>query len=97
MDTMQLIANPRRSEILRLVWVDEMNAGDLASHFDISFGAVSQHLRRLKDAGLVTVRTDGNYRFYKADTNRLAPIAPMLEAMWSGFLSDIAYKAEEGR
>ena len=94
MDTMQVIANPHRREILRLVWTDEMNAGDLASRFDISFGAVSQHLRRLKDAGLVTVRAEGNHRYYRADTDRLAPLAPMLEAMWSGFLADVANEAE---
>lgn len=91
---MQLIANPHRRELLRLVWANEMNAGELASHFDISFGAVSQHLKHLRDAGLVTVRAEGNHRFYQADTDRLAPVAPMLEAMWSGFLADIARQAE---
>ncbi|MEA2001904.1 MAG: metalloregulator ArsR/SmtB family transcription factor [Actinomycetota bacterium] len=94
MDTMQLISDPHRREILRLVWDEELAAGDLAAHFDISFGAVSQHLRRLRDADLVTVRAEGNFRYYRADTNRLAPFAPMLQAMWSGFLEDLARRAE---
>lgn len=96
MDAIQLISDPHRREILRLVWNDELSAGDLASHFDISFGAVSQHLRRLREARLVTVRRDGNYRYYRADSDRLAPYAPMLEAMWSGYLQDLARRAEAG-
>lgn len=94
MDTAQLISDPHRREILRLVWSEELAAGDLAAHFDISFGAVSQHLRRLRDAGFVTVRADGNFRYYRADTDRLAPFAPMLDAMWGGFLEDLARRAE---
>jgi DNA-binding transcriptional ArsR family regulator len=94
MDAMQLISDPHRRELLRLVWDEEQAAGDLAAHFSISFGAVSQHLRRLRDADLVTVRADGNFRYYRANTDRLAPFAPMLEAMWGGFLEDLARRAE---
>jgi len=94
MDALQLISEPHRREILRLVWSEELAAGDLAAHFDISFGAVSQHLRLLRDGGLVTVRADGNFRRYRAHTDRLAPFAPMLQAMWGGFLEDLAARAE---
>jgi DNA-binding transcriptional ArsR family regulator len=94
MDTMQLISDPRRREILRLVWDEERSAGDLASHFDVSFGAVSQHLKRLRDAQLVTMRKEGNFRYYRADTDRLAPFKPVLEAMWGGFLDDLVQRSE---
>lgn len=94
MDTMQLVSDPHRREILRLVWSEEMSAGEVASHFDVSFGAVSQHLRRLREAGFVTVRADGNFRYYQADSDRLRPLAPMLEAMWSGFLEDLVERSE---
>ena len=94
MDTMQLIADPHRREILKLVWEEELSAGELAANFDVSFGAISQHLRRLREAGFVTVRADGNFRYYKADTDRLAPLAPLLQAMWSGFLEDLAHRSE---
>jgi DNA-binding transcriptional ArsR family regulator len=97
MDTIQLISDPNRREILRLVWDEELSAGDIASNFTVSFGAVSQHLRRLRDAGLVSVRKDGNFRYYRADTDRLSPFAPMLQTMWAGFLEDIARRAEENR
>ena len=54
MDTIQVIAEPRRREILSLIWDDELAAGDIADRFDVTFGAVSQHLRVLREAGLVT-------------------------------------------
>lgn len=95
MDVLQLVTEPHRREILRLVWDEELAAGDLASHFDISFGAVSQHLKLLRDAGFVTVRADGNFRHYRADVDRLAPFAPMLQALWGGFLEDLATRAED--
>ncbi len=97
MDKMELIAEPHRREILRLLWSGEMSAGELASQFDITFGAVSQHLRRLREADLVTVRTEGNFRFYQANTDRLAPFAPVLEAMWSSFIADVARDAERAQ
>ena len=56
MDAVKVIAEPRRREILRLCWRDERSAGELADAFDITFGAVSQHLKVLRDAELVTVR-----------------------------------------
>ena len=94
MDTLQVISDPHRREILRLVWDGERSAGDLASHFDVSFGAVSQHLKRLRDAELVKVRRDGNFRYYRADVDRLAPFKPVLEAMWGGFLDDLVQRSE---
>ena len=94
MDTIQLISDPHRREILRLIWDEELSAGDIASHFSVSFGAVSQHLKRLRDADLVTVRGDGNFRYYQAAADTLRPFAPMLQAMWGEFLTDLASRAE---
>ena len=67
MDVIQIVADPRRREILRLCWDGESGAGDLAAHFDITFGAVSQHLKVLRDAGLVSVRRHGAHRYYRAN------------------------------
>lgn len=83
MDAIQVLTEPHRRELLRLVWDDEQSAGELAGRFDLTFGAVSQHLARLRAAGFVSVRAEGNHRFYLADQDRLAPYAPMLQAMWS--------------
>jgi DNA-binding transcriptional ArsR family regulator len=54
---LRAIAEPRRREILRLVWDAERSAGEIAGHFDVSRPAISQHLRVLKEAELVSDRT----------------------------------------
>ena len=54
-----MITEPRRREILRLVWDQERSASEIASHFAISFGAVSQHLGVLRRAGLIEGRREG--------------------------------------
>jgi DNA-binding transcriptional ArsR family regulator len=91
---MRVLAEPRRREILRLVWDDEHTAGDIAAHFDVTFGAVSQHLGVLRHAGLVVVRRDGTRRFYRADRLALAPFSGLLERMWRGRLDELADLAE---
>ena len=69
---MKAIAEPRRQEILRLVWGQERAAGEIATHFEISRPAVSKHLRVLREAGLVAERRDGTQRLYRARPERLA-------------------------
>ena len=97
MDALQVVAEPRRREILRLVWSDELSAGDIAERFDVSWPAVSQHLGVLRDAGFVSMRREGRTRFYKADRKALGPLRPMLEKMWSESLDRLVnlIEAEE--
>jgi DNA-binding transcriptional ArsR family regulator len=71
MDAVRVVAEPRRRDILRLVWDAERSAGEIAAHFDVTFGAISQHLSVLREAGLVAVRRDGTRRFYRADREAL--------------------------
>jgi len=94
-DALHAVAEPRRREILRLVWDAERSAGDVAAHFDVTFGAVSQHLAVLRKAGLVSVRKDGNRRLYRADRAALGPLATWLESMWSAELDTLAARAEQ--
>jgi DNA-binding transcriptional ArsR family regulator len=94
MDALQVIAEPRRREILALVWDVEMPAGHIAAHFDVTFGAVSQHLAVLRNAGYVTMRRDGNRRLYQAAKSALGPLRPVLESMWSATLDDLAEAVE---
>lgn len=94
MDTLQVIAEPRRREILRLIWDEEMAAGDIAGHFELTFGAVSQHLGVLRQASLVDVRREGNRRLYRANHDALAPYRDVLETMWSGLLERLKTTAE---
>ena len=89
-DAWQIVAEPRRREILRLVWDDELSAGDIADRFNVTFGAVSQHLGILREAGYVTVRRAGNHRYYRTDKDRLGPLRLALEAMWTQTLDDLA-------
>ncbi|MGH8912357.1 MAG: ArsR/SmtB family transcription factor [Acidimicrobiia bacterium] len=90
MDALQVIAEPRRRQILALVWDKEMAAGEIAARSDVTFGAVSQHLSVLRGAGFVSVRRDGNRRLYLADKDRLGPLSDVLEVMWSQAIDDLA-------
>jgi DNA-binding transcriptional ArsR family regulator len=90
-----VVSEPRRREILRLIWDAERPATEIAAHFDVTFGAVSQHLGVLQQAGLVSVRRDGTRRFYRADRSALRPFAHMLKAMWAAELDTLAVLAEE--
>src|ERR1700730_13228655 len=94
MDALQRVAEPRRQEILRLVWKDEVAVGDLARRLGVSYAAVSQHLGLLRDAGFVTVRADGKRRLYRADHERLGPLKQLLESFWGDQLDRLAALAE---
>ena len=77
------IAEPRRREILHLVRDQELAAGRIAAHFDVTRQAVSQHLRILYDAGLVSERRDGTRRIYRARPEGLAELRAFLDEFWS--------------
>ena len=96
---LKAIAEPRRRQILRLVWDAERSAGEIASHFDVSRPAISQHLTVLRTAGLVTDRRDGARRLYRANRDALAELQSSLEAFWRGSLATLKeeVEAEEGR
>jgi len=95
---LRAVANPRRREMLRLVWDRELSSGEIASHFDISWPAVSQNLRVLEGAQLVRCRHAGTTRFYRADRQRARALKPILTAMWENDLDRLAELAEqEGR
>ena len=91
------IASPRRREILRLLWDNEMAAGDIADRFDISWPAISQHVRVLRDARLIAERRQGRHRFYRANAQTLGALAPVLQSMWSDSLDRLTDLAESER
>src|SRR5438874_3279083 len=81
------LADGTRRGLLRLVRDDERSAGDLAAAFPtISRPAVSQHLRVLAQAGLVSIRPDGNHRFYRARTEGLDEMWQFIDEMWTDHL-----------
>jgi DNA-binding transcriptional ArsR family regulator len=95
MDALQVIAEPRRREILRLVWDDEASAGEIAARFDVSFPAVSQHLAVLRNAGFVSVRREGTRRLYRADREQLGDLAVVLQRTWASTVDELASLAEK--
>jgi DNA-binding transcriptional ArsR family regulator len=93
-DLLRLIAEPSRREILSLLWNGERSAGDVAGRLPVTFGAVSQHLRVLREAGVVSVRREGRQRFYRVRRETLGPLAATLEAMWGDSLRRLKATAE---
>jgi DNA-binding transcriptional ArsR family regulator len=81
-EALRAIANPHRRAMLELVWDRECGAGELAQASGLSPAAASQHLRVLRDAGLVHVRAEGNRRLYRPDRVRMAELREALEAFW---------------
>jgi DNA-binding transcriptional ArsR family regulator len=94
-DALQLIAEPRRQEILRHVWREELPVGELVARLELSYGGVSQHLALLRDAGFVTMRAEGKQRFYLASHDGLGPLKAFLESFWASKLDTLAALAEE--
>ena len=89
------IASPRRREILRLVWREEMAAGDIHRAMpDVTFGAISLQLRTLVQAGLIESRAEGRHRIYRARREAFGPVGRMLEGMWSDALWRLKLQAE---
>lgn len=93
--TLQALATPRRREILRLVWRDERTAGDIHRALgDVTFGAVSQHLKVLVESGLVSRRRDGRHRLYEARPASLGPFRAWLQSSWEDALYRLKLRAE---
>jgi DNA-binding transcriptional ArsR family regulator len=93
-EPLQVIAAPRRLRILELVWDRELTAGEIAADFDVTWGAVSQHLAVLKAAGFVTERREGRNRLYRADPAALGPLRSAVEDHWRRGLTRMKGLAE---
>jgi DNA-binding transcriptional ArsR family regulator len=89
------IAEPRRRAILGLVRDCELSAGEIASHFDVTRPAVSQHLNVLKEAGLVSERRNGTRRLYRARPEGLVELRDFLNGFWDVRLEALKREAEE--
>ena len=76
------------------MWDRERPAPELADAAGLSKSAASQHLKLLRDAGLVTVRVDANRRLYRADLQRVNEIASFLDEFWAAPLQRLRAIAE---
>jgi DNA-binding transcriptional ArsR family regulator len=92
---LKAIAAPTRRRILTLVRDDELTAGEIASHFDVTRPAISQHLSVLKEAGLVSERRNGTRRLYRARPERLDELKEFLEELWGVRLQALKREAEK--
>jgi DNA-binding transcriptional ArsR family regulator len=94
---LRALAEPQRRRILRLVRDDELPAGEIARHFDITHQAVSQHLRVLKDAGLLRERREGTRRLYALRPESIEPVRTFLDDLWPGSLKRLKRVVEAER
>jgi DNA-binding transcriptional ArsR family regulator len=93
-DPLSALSSPRRREILRLIWSEELPAGEIARAFDVSWPAISQNLRVLKESGLVRERRIGTSRLYRADRGALRPLEAYLRRMWARDVDRLRLLAE---
>jgi DNA-binding transcriptional ArsR family regulator len=89
-ETLRALAHPARRVMLELVWDAERTSSELAEAAALTRPAASQHLKVLRDAGLVHVRVDGNQRLYRVDLDRLAEVRSQLEGFWGERLGRLA-------
>lgn len=95
---LRALADPTRRAILERTWEREVPAGRLAEGFAMSRPAVSQHLRVLREAGLVDVRKQGTRRLYTARRTGLEDVFQFFEQLWGRQLPVLKAMAEaEGR
>ncbi|MFP5112461.1 ArsR/SmtB family transcription factor [Bacillaceae bacterium C204] len=93
------LAEPRRRDILYLVRDGELTSSAIASHFDISAPAISQHLKVLEQSGLVVVRRDGTKRYYGIRRDGFSELKQYIDRFWDDSLLRLkeAAEAEERR
>jgi DNA-binding transcriptional ArsR family regulator len=88
------LGDPTRRAIFRSLRGGSLAVGQIAGELPVSRPAVSQHLRVLKAAGLVTDRADGTRRLYRIDPSGLAVLRRELESYWDDVLAAFAAEAE---
>ena len=80
-ETFKALSHPIRREILELLKLEPLSAGDIASHFDLTGATISHHLNVLKKAGLVIERREKNFIYYELCTSVLEDIMTWLAAL----------------
>jgi len=92
---LKALAEPRRREILRLVWARELSATEIAARFhDVTRPAVSQHLKVLRGAELIDERREGTRRLYRVNQVEMAKLHDVLDEYWASGLERLREVAE---
>lgn len=94
-DSLTALADPMRRQIFEHLAAQPMSVGDLAGRVPVSRPAVSQHLKVLSDAGLLTVAAEGTRRIYTANPDAIAALRSYLDALWSEVLAGFTAKIEK--
>jgi DNA-binding transcriptional ArsR family regulator len=92
-DLVAAVAEPNRRRLLQLLGHGEQTVTELAGNFGVSRSAISQHLRVLADAGLVTSRRDGRFQHYRLDPRGMTTLRAELDAFWTRELDQITADA----
>lgn len=95
-EALRALADPGRRRILTLVRSEERAAGEIAAELPITWPAVSQHLRVLKSAGLVSERREGTRRYYRARPEGLDEVRAFLDGFWDDKLQCLKREVERG-
>ncbi|WP_230973442.1 ArsR/SmtB family transcription factor [Aeromicrobium terrae] len=82
-----LLGDPTRRAIVERLATQALAVGELADHLPVSRPAVSQHLKVLKDAGLVSDRADGTRRVYRLNPAGVSALRDQLDTFWQRALS----------
>ena len=93
-DAIAALAEPRRRAILMLVRDEPRSVNEIAEHFDVSQQAVSQHLKVLREAGLVEVRPDRQRRLYVVRPEGLESLERFLAQLWPSSLQRLKRAVE---
>jgi DNA-binding transcriptional ArsR family regulator len=93
-DALRTAVEPRRLQILEFIWDAERSVTEIADRLPVSMAAVSQHLTKLRAAGLVSVRAEGRHRYYRATKADLGALAVVLESFWADRLDTLKQMAE---
>jgi DNA-binding transcriptional ArsR family regulator len=94
-EALAALADPTRRSVFENLRAGPRSVGDLAGGLPVSRPAVSQHLRILKDAGLVRERREGTRNFYSVDGDGLADLREYFEGFWDEALAAFKAAAEQ--
>lgn len=98
LDVFHAIADPNRRRMLELLSSRERTVNELVPHFDVTVGAISQHLKVLLESKLVVRRKEGRFRYYSAEPVRLKEVydwASQYEMLWMGRMRKLGKYLDE--
>jgi DNA-binding transcriptional ArsR family regulator len=98
MNTLAVLADPTRQHIVEMLAKGALSSGDIARRFDISAPAISQHLKKLREAKLVRVHVDAQRRIYELDArgvDELSQWVADVRAFWSTRLAALQAQIEK--